>query len=76
MPKLEMSSGHAFLLGVMALVVAVLCVTIHVLTENLASRIIMAAIWVLIAIAWMVQAIRSRRMKEEADTPLQEGVDR
>lgn len=71
MPKLRMSSGHAFLLAIMALVVAVLCVTIQVLAENLTSRIIMASIWVAIAIAWMVQSVKSRRTTEEPDRTLE-----
>lgn len=61
MPKLEMSSTHAFLLAIMALAVAMLSVTIHVLSENFTSRIIMASIWILIAIAWFVQSFRSKR---------------
>jgi hypothetical protein len=46
--------------------VAVMCVTIQVITENIESRIIMASIWVIIAIAWFVQAARTRRAKEKS----------
>jgi hypothetical protein len=65
-PNSTSSSGNAFVLGLMALMVAVMCVTIQVITENIESRIIMASIWVIIAIAWFVQAARTRRAKENS----------
>jgi len=60
MLKLKLSSRHAFLLGLMALMVAVLCLTIRVVQENIEARMIMAVIWTIIAIWWLIQAKISR----------------
>lgn len=57
----KLSSTHSFLLGLMALMVAALCVTIQVVQENLTARIIMAGIWILIALAWLAQAHSARK---------------
>jgi hypothetical protein len=52
----------------MSLMVAVLCVTIRVVQENIEARIIMAAIWAIIAMWWLVQAALSRKQgKKSAD---------
>lgn len=65
----KLSSTHAFLLGLMALMVAALCVTIQVVQENLTARVVMASIWILIALAWLVQA-RAIRKKDIAQRNL------
>lgn len=65
MPNPMQSSKHAFFLGIMALMVAVLCVTIRVVQENMEARIIMAAIWAIIAIWWLTQAARARRESKD-----------
>jgi hypothetical protein len=56
MSKPGLSANHAFLLGLMALMVAVSLVTIRVLQENIEARIIMASIWAVIGVWWFVQA--------------------
>jgi len=61
MQKSCLSSGHSFFLGLMALMVAVLCVAIKVVQENLEARLIMAGIWAIIGIWWLVQSHLSRR---------------
>lgn len=65
MPKPMQSSKHAFFLGIMALMVAVLCVTIRVVQENVEARIIMAAIWAIIAVWWLAQAAFARRQNKD-----------
>ncbi|UCE25193.1 MAG: hypothetical protein JSU74_03870 [Candidatus Zixiibacteriota bacterium] len=67
MPGSGISSRHAFFLGIMALLVAVMCVTIRVIEENLEARIIMAVIWVLVAVVWLVQAARSHPRGDQTD---------
>lgn len=74
MPRSGLSSGHAFFLGIMALLVAVMCVTIRVIEQNIEARIIMAAIWVVVATWWLVQAVRSR--PKEDQTPQSQTVER
>jgi Na+/melibiose symporter-like transporter len=61
MSKRNFSSGQAFLLGIMALMVAVLCVTIKVVGENLEARLIMTGIWIIIALWWLYLAGKERR---------------
>jgi hypothetical protein len=51
----------------MALMVAVLCVTIKVVQENLEARIIMAGIWAIIGIWWLVQSHLSRKRESHPD---------
>jgi hypothetical protein len=67
MPKSKLSSGHSFFLGIMALMIAVLCVTIRVVHENLEARIIMTGIWAIIATWWLIQSALSRRANKEQD---------
>jgi hypothetical protein len=61
MPKSKLSSEHTFLLGIMALMVGVLCVTIRVVQDNFEARLIMAFIWMIIAIWWFILSTKSRR---------------
>ena len=61
MTKTSLSSGQAFFLGIMACMVAVLCVTIEVIAENMQARIIMASIWIIISIWWLIQAYLVRK---------------
>lgn len=61
MPASKLTSGHSFFLGIMALMVAVLCMTIRVVQENLEARVLMAVIWGIIAVWWLVQAGLSRK---------------
>lgn len=67
MPKSRLSTGHSFFLGIMALMVALLCVTIEVVQENIEARIIMAAIWIIIAVWWLIQAHLSRKERDSKD---------
>ena len=61
MPSLKFSTGHSFLLGIMALMVAALCLTLRVAQENIEARIIMAVIWIAIAITWLVIAAKNKK---------------
>jgi len=45
----------------MSLMVAVLCVTIKVIQENMEARIIMASIWIIIAIFWLIKSSASEQ---------------
>jgi len=66
MSKSRLSAGHTFLLGIMALMVAALCVTVKVVQENIEARVIMASIWVLIAVWWLVQSALAKRKESSA----------
>jgi len=50
----------------MALMVAALCVTVKVVQENIEARVIMASIWVLIAVWWLVQSALAKRKESSA----------
>jgi len=54
----------------MSLMVAALCVTLRVVQENIEARIIMAIIWTVIAIWWLVIAART---KKKADKIIKNG---
>jgi hypothetical protein len=55
------SPAHYFIIGVMACLIGVLCVTVSVLEENLMSRVIMSSIWIIIAVWWLFQAAKARK---------------
>jgi hypothetical protein len=61
MSKFKNSSAHYFVMGMMACLVGVLCVTVSVLEENLMSRVIMASIWIIVAVWWLFQAAKTRK---------------
>jgi hypothetical protein len=48
--------------------VAVMCVTIRVIEENLEARIIMAVIWAIIAVWWLVQAAKARPADSQVES--------
>ena len=67
MSKSSVSGKYAFFLAIMSLMVAVLCVTIEVIQENLEARIIMATIWIIIGVFWLIKSATIKKPGVESE---------